>query len=110
MALIDVHIHVHGDAQLEPINNKLNSIMALIDDLKTEIAALRQASADEKAEVTEALGGLTDTIASLEAQLANGASPEQLQEAIDEVKAAKDEIVGIYNKPTTPTEPTEPQA
>lgn len=84
--------------------------MALIDDLKTEISALRQASADEKAEVTEALGVLTDKVADLERQLADGASPEQLQDAINEVKAAKDEIVGIYNKPTEPETPTEPEA
>jgi len=57
--------------------------------------------------IQQAIGELDGKVAQLEQQLADGASPDQLQTAIDEVKAAKEEIVGIYNKPSVP--PTEPE-
>lgn len=96
------------EAKLDTVISNQNLVMKKIEELTSEIAGLRQASADEKEEVRVALKNQTDAITRLEQQLADGASPEQLQAAIDEVKTAKAEIAGIYNLPATSPNPTSP--
>ena len=60
-------------------------IMAKIDEVQQAVADL-QAVVDAKQQA------IAEAIAALEAQLADGATPEQLQGVIDSLKAVSDDV------------------
>lgn len=82
------------------------TIMALIDDLKTQIAGLQQQATDlqtsldaEQAQIAalletnaQVVTDLNTQIATLQAQLEGSANPAQLQEVIDSITAIRDSI------------------
>lgn len=108
---IDNHYHNHVDMEgvlgkLNHILNHQHEIMALIDDLKTQVADLKQQTADLQASVdleqsqiaslletnAQVVTDLNAQIAALQEQVANGATPEALQEVIAELTTVKDSI------------------
>jgi chromosome segregation ATPase len=108
---IEYHYHNHVDTAeilslLNIIKLQNHKLMALIDDLKTQVADLKhqttdlQASVDaEQAQIQALLDSnaqvvtdLNTQIATLQAQVAAGATPEQLQVVIDGLTSVKDSI------------------
>jgi predicted nucleic acid-binding Zn-ribbon protein len=94
---------------LKTIINNQTLIMSGIDDLKNQVAGLQtqvtelQSTLDaEQAQIAELLSlnaqvvtGLNEQIASLQAQIAAGATPEQLQEIANGLTAISDGIATV---------------
>ncbi len=80
--------------------------MALIDDLNAKVDALQASLDNEQAQVANAINALNETVAGLQAQLADGATPEQVQALIDKIGAITTDLEGtIADAPTeTPTD------
>lgn len=88
------------------LNSKLNTIMATNQELQdmlvavqasldaeqAQIAALEAASAEVVAAQQQQIADLQAVIADLQAQIAAGATPEQLQAAVDALSAIKTDI------------------
>ena len=100
MGLFTFNITYHSDDKvLSEINTKIDKIMAnvqeltdLVEGLKTTVADL-QASTDALQEkVTNAVASLETTIADLTNQLANGATPEQVQVFVDTLTQLKTDL------------------
>lgn len=116
---MNIHIYHHiGDDKEEKdfrkkvlellfVNNQnQTTIMALIDDLKTQVSDLKQGQTDLQATVdaeqaqiaalletnAQVVSDLNAQIAVLQAQVANGASPEQLTEVITSLTEMKDSL------------------
>lgn len=81
---IDIFLSEHSK-QLHTIINQNKQIMATLQDLQQAVSDL-QASIDAKQQA------IADAIAALEAQIANGVTPEALQGVIDSLKSAKDDV------------------
>ena len=92
--------------KLNQILNNQITIMALIDDLKTQVSDLQtqvtelqttvdaeqQQIADLLATNAQVVTDLNVQIATLQAQVAAGATPEQLQDVINSLTTVKDTI------------------
>jgi len=102
-----LHAHPYGevvarmDENIKQLLINQLKIMSAIDDLKTQASGLQTQVTDlqttldaEQAQIAELLNlnaqvvsGLNEQIAALQAQIANGATPEQLQEVADSLTA-----------------------
>jgi hypothetical protein len=104
---------------LKEVLSKLNLIifnqtktMALIDDLKAQLATLQTSVDAEQAQIQALLDASTVTvealkaqIAILEEQLASGATPAQIQEVIDALKVIQADIEStVADVPPPPAE------
>ena len=78
---------------------KIYKMSELIDQLKTEMSALRETIATEKAQVAEKITNLEASITALEEQIAGNGTSEDLQALINDVKAAAAEVRGIVAAP-----------
>lgn len=110
----NVYVEYHTNSQHEEeilqlvheLNDKLNTIMADNQKLQDELVAL-QASVDVmQAQIADLIGqkeamiaslmdtvaALQATIADLQAQIAAGATPEQLQAAVDQLEVIKADV------------------
>lgn len=67
-------------------------IMSKLDELKAAADALQASLDAEQEQMLAALASLQATIDTLNAQLADGATPEQLQEIIDKLNATKSDL------------------
>lgn len=92
--------------QLTKFNNKLNRLMANFQVLSDTVDALKASLTTEKQQVLDALGGLNNTITSLEAQLTEGATPAQIEELIGRLNAIKTDLEGTI--PDAPAEEETP--
>lgn len=99
-----------GDEDIIILLNKIiqnqSTIMALIDDLKAQIAGLQQQATDlqtsldtEQEQIAaliatnaQVVTDLNTQIATLQAQLEGSANPAQLQEVIDSIAAIRDSL------------------
>lgn len=68
--------------------------MATVQELTDKIAEVQAALDAEQQQVADAIAALNATIADLQAQLAAGATPEQLQGFIDSLTAIKTDLEG----------------
>jgi uncharacterized membrane-anchored protein YhcB (DUF1043 family) len=114
MALFDFHFHVQGVDE-KFINQKFNSIMASIkdltaqvDDLQVALDAEQQQVADLLAANTTAISNLEQTVADLQALLADGGTAEERQALADKITAIKADLESTIPDETTPEEPTNP--
>lgn len=102
--MLDLHIHLSSDDKLlkeikSLIIQNQNTIMANLQELQAKVQEL-QASVDaEQAQVQALLDNQTQTITSLNEQIANlqalvdaAPTPEQLQEVVDQLSATKADI------------------
>lgn len=112
MALIDLHIHIHGDsAKLDEIINQNKNIMAKIDELNEKLATLQQTVDDEQQEISNALAALQTEVQTLKDIIAAGgtATEEQLQAAITKIDTIIEDVkTSIPNLPEP--EPPAPEA
>jgi peptidoglycan hydrolase CwlO-like protein len=91
---IDKVVVQYDDHKLNSIIKKLNVIMGKVEDLQQVVSDL-QTSLDAKQEaIAAAIAAFEQTIADLTAQLATGATADQLQAIIDSVTAAKTDLEG----------------
>lgn len=96
----DQHLHIHIEQdhsvaiQITQINNKLERIMATLEEVTAKITALQTALDNEQAQIQAAIDGLTGQIAALNDQIANGATPEQLQVIADSLTAITTDLEG----------------
>lgn len=74
---------------------KTNAIMSAIQKVQEEITNLQTAIETERQQVSEALGKLNGTIEQLQKQLAEGASPDQLQEVLNGLISARENLQSI---------------
>jgi chromosome segregation ATPase len=74
---------------------KTNAIMSAIQQVQAELTNLQTAIETERSQVSEALGKLNTTITQLQQQLADGASPEQLQELLNGLVSARENLQTI---------------
>ena len=93
-----IHVHIEQDhsvaIQITQINNKLERIMATLEEVTAKITALQTALDNEQAQIQAAIDGLTGQIAALNDQIANGATPEQLQVIADSLTAITTDLEG----------------
>lgn len=68
--------------------------MASIEELSAKVDALQVSLDEEQAAITAAIDGLNQTIVDLQAQLAEGATPEAIQAVLDKVEAVKADLEG----------------
>jgi hypothetical protein len=66
--------------------------------LSAKVDALQVALDVEQAQIAAAIDGLSATIADLQAQLADGATPEAVQAIIDKVEAVKADLEGTVDE------------
>lgn len=117
--MLDIHIHYSdNEKQLEELKSiltltiqKLDTIMANNEQLQAAIAELTAAVDAEQAQIAALLEvnagvvvALQATIADLEAQVAAGTAPEQVQAAIDSLKAAQADLEGTVVDEPAPGE------
>lgn len=103
--------------QLYDLNSKLNTIMAsnqelqdalaqvqqALDAEQAQIAALEAASAAVVAAQVQQIADLQAVIADLQAQIEAGATPAQLQDAVDKLSGIKADIEStVSDAPSTP--------
>lgn len=75
------------------VNNfKLDEIMANVQDLQQKVADLQTDLDAKQQAIADAIAALEKTIADLQAQLANGATPEQMQTLSDQLDAIKTDL------------------
>lgn len=87
--MFDIHIH-----QNSVTPKQIKIIMEKLDELSAKVDALQVALDAEQAQIAAAIDGLSATIVALEAQLADGATPEAVQVIIDKVDAIKADLEG----------------
>ena len=87
--------------QNDDLNSKITDLSGKVDTLQAAIDADQASDAQVVSDLTAANDALKATVADLEAQLANGITPEQLQASIDslnavsaKVDAAKTDVAG----------------
>jgi archaellum component FlaC len=101
-----IHVHIEQDhsvaIQITQINNKLERIMATFDEINAKLDTLQAALDNEQAQIASAIAGLEQTILDLQSQIANGATPEQLQAVADKLTAIQTDLEGTI--PDAPAE------
>lgn len=96
--IIHEHFHFYDDSKLVKLINKLitqnKKIMATIQELTTKITALQQSVDEEQQAISNAIAALNTEVQSLKDIVAagGGATPEQLQEAIDSIDAIIEDV------------------
>lgn len=96
MSLFTININHVLDAEtkkmLVEIHKNTKKIMALVEQLEEKIGAL-QTSVDTFQEVAiSKVAELNAVITDLQGQIANGATPEQLQTLLDKITVVKDDL------------------
>lgn len=81
-------INLSDKKQLSNINNKLNTIMASIQELSDKVDELQVKLDAEQVQVQAALATLQTTVDELTAQLADGGTPESRQAVVDKLNSA----------------------
>lgn len=105
MALIDLHIHIHGQVEsqkLDTIITQNNQIMAKIDELNEKIQTLENTVNEEQQEISNALAALALEVQTLKDIIAAGgtATEEQLQAAITKIDSIIEDVkTSIPNLP-----------
>lgn len=94
MALITIeHLHLHyNDEKLDLIIHKLSKMADELTTLQTLVTDLQTSIDTKQAAIAAAIAAFEQTIADLQAQLGQGATPAQLQAIIDSVTAAKTDL------------------
>ncbi len=92
-----INIYVSPDLmelveQFEKLNLKTDNIMATIAQLTEKVDNLQVALDAEQEQIREAIENLNAAIASLEAMLADGGTPEQRQELADKLDTIKSDL------------------
>jgi uncharacterized membrane protein YccC len=80
----------------ENLHHFKEEIMATLQDVLAEVAAVREAAIQEKTEVRAAFTTLENKVTDLEAAIAGSPSAPDLQPVLDELIAAKNDIAGIF--------------
>lgn len=95
MALIELHFHVKdaGDNEqilklLQTTHQKLNTIMATLQEVSAKVDELQTALDVEQEQIQAALATLQSAVDDLTAQLADGGTPEERQAVLDKVTSA----------------------
>jgi hypothetical protein len=70
--------------------------MATLQDVLAEVAAVREAATDEKTEVRAAFVALGNKVIELEAAIAASSAAPDLQPILDELIAAKNDLMEIF--------------
>jgi uncharacterized coiled-coil protein SlyX len=76
----------------EEVTLKLNIIMSKIEELSQKVDELQVVVDSKQEQVALAISALEATIASLNALLSEGATPEQLQAVIEKVEVVKADV------------------
>lgn len=82
--------------KLDEINKRSQQTMAKLDDVKAAVAAISEAATAEKLEVQTKLDAVSAQISDLAAQIAEGASGEQLDEVVASLQAAANDVSNIF--------------
>jgi hypothetical protein len=83
-------------ALYEDLSQFKEKTMTNIQDVLAEVAAVRNAAIQEKAEVRAAFVTLENKVAELEAAIAASPAAPDLQPILDELIASKNDIMGIF--------------
>lgn len=93
---INVNVTVNvGDSfsnQFTSINSKLDRLMATFEEISAKVDALQASLDNEQAQIAAAIEGLNQSIVDLQNQIANGATPEQLQVLADKLDGIKTDL------------------
>jgi flagellin-like hook-associated protein FlgL len=90
--MFDIHIHSVTPKNIKIIMEKLDELSAKVDALQVALDAVQDT-------IGASIDGLNQTIIELQAQLADGATPEAVQAIIDKVDAIKVDLESTI--PTT---------
>lgn len=128
MALINITVHNYctedGENEIEILKTKIEQLMATYEQLKQELEGLNQKVSEfktavdaEQEQVSNELARLNTLIQQLEDQIANGATPEQLEGLLttardirDGLQASQDDLkntIPDVQPPTTGTTDTQ---
>lgn len=89
-------------------NQKLDLIMANIQELRAQVAQLQADLDSEQQQVAEAIAALEQAIIDLQAMVADGGTPEERQALSDALTAISEDLKGtIPDGDTTTTSTTE---
>jgi hypothetical protein len=89
-------IKLQIQALYEDLSQFKEKIMATLQDVLAEVAAVREAANREKTEVRAAFVTLENKVADLEAVIAASPAAPDLQPILDELIASKNDIMGIF--------------
>lgn len=95
---------------LKEILMSLQTLSKEVGELRTQVTDLKAAIDTEQQQVADAVGRLNTTIATLQEQIANGATPQQLQAVADEIVAVRNDLAAAKEDlaSTIADEPTDP--
>jgi hypothetical protein len=88
--MFDLHIHIN--------DKNLKKIMASIQELSEKVDALQVSLDLEQEAVNNAIAGLSQTIADLQALIVDGGTAEQRQELADKLDAIKADLEGTVDE------------
>ena len=88
--MFDIHIHIN--------DKNLKKIMASIQELSEKVDALQVSLDLEQEAVNNAIAGLSQTIADLQALIVDGGTAEQRQELADKLDAIKADLEGTVDE------------
>jgi len=92
MAIFEIHIQNHIDTDL--INQKLDSLMATIQELTAKVDELQTKLDAEQQQVADALATLQQAVTDLQTQLTDGGTTEQRQALLDKLNSAITDLEG----------------
>jgi len=93
--MFNIYITIHEN---KITSKQIEQIMASIQELSAKVDELQVSLDLEQEAVSNAIAGLTQTIADLQEQLANGVTPEAVQAIIDKVEAVKADLEGTVDE------------
>ena len=103
---VTVNVGEFTSNQFTTINSKLDRIMATFEEISAKVDALQASLDNEQAQIAAAIEGLNQSIVELQNQIANGATPEQLQVLANKLDDIKTDLEGTIADPSTGDEET----
>lgn len=88
------------------LNQKLDTIMANIQELRAQVAQLQADLDAEQQQVADAIAALQQAIINLQVMVADGGTPEERQALADALTAISEDLKGTIPNGDTTTETT----
>lgn len=113
MALININKYYSLDVigiekSLKTINNKLNYLMANMQDLSAKVDSLQTALDTEQEQIAAAISALEQTVTNLQEMVTEGGTAEERQALADKIDSIKNDLQGtISDTPVVDNPPTD---